>query len=894
MSLPAGLRLGPYELVAPLGAGGMGEVYRARDTRLQRTVAIKVLPEKHAAGPGARERFEREAKAISQLSHPHICALYDLGRHEGLDYLVLEFLEGETLASRLARGPLPIDEALRFGSQIAAALGAAHRNGIVHRDLKPGNVMLTRSGMKLLDFGLAKPVSGSAFSDSSQTPTRTELTQEGTVPGTVPYMAPEQIEAGTIDTRTDIFALGAVLHEMVTGKRAFEGRSTASLMAAILERDPAPLGALRPEAPAGLDHLVRVCLAKQPDERWQSADDVSRELAWIARGDSGASARTASRRLPGTGMAGAAVALLAAGALAGWLAARAALPASPPSAGGSIQRLTVVLPDGAPLAPPTATPFSYPRAGLAVSPDDSRIAYVSSEGDGVTRIMMRRADQFEPAPIAGTEGGFDPFFSPDGRWLGFFTFDTVRKVSVDGGAPLSLAAVLNAAGGTWCDDGTIYVSGDEGRSLWKVGAAGAGRAERIDLVDPAAQTSYPHCLPGSHALLVTMVATDNPARHGEPGRFLQPLTADLMSVGILDLPVRGKGPRALVAHGYAPQYAASGQIVFARSGTIMAAAFDLGRGALAGPEAAVASGVSMCSIAVPSAQFSLTSAGSLFDVPGVDQARTRLVWVDRQGRITPTAAAPDLFGSIRLSPDGRRALVEVGGLQDDVYVYDLADGRRTRITSDGKSGRRGLWNPDGRRVIFYSHQDHRWVMKPVDSDIPPEALAIDGFFTSWSPAGTLAGELDGHIWTGTLDRHPSLTGAGNEWGAQLSPDGSLLAYTSSRAGIFQVFAQPIPPTGREWQLSADFGEEPVWSRDSRELFYRKHDQWWSVSFAGGQPGPPRLLFRGAFFNALGPSYDVAPDGRFLVAQTPAAGPIRELRWTRNWTSEVRSVLAAPR
>ncbi|HET8948733.1 MAG TPA: serine/threonine-protein kinase, partial [Candidatus Polarisedimenticolia bacterium] len=300
MSLPAGLRLGPYELVGQLGAGGMGEVYRARDTRLQRTVAIKVLPEKHAAGPAARERFEREAKAISQLSHPHICALYDVGRHEGLDYLVLEFLEGETLASRLARGPLPIDETMRFGSQIAAALGTAHRNGIVHRDLKPGNVMLTRSGVKLLDFGLARAVPGSgapADRGSSQAATRTELTQEGTIPGTVPYMAPEQIEGGTIDARTDIFALGAVLYEMVTGKRAFEGKSTASLMAAILERDPAPLAEVRLESPAALDHLVRVCLAKTPDDRWQSADDVSRELAWIARGGRETLARrTDSRR----------------------------------------------------------------------------------------------------------------------------------------------------------------------------------------------------------------------------------------------------------------------------------------------------------------------------------------------------------------------------------------------------------------------------------------------------------------------------------------------------------------------------------------------------------------------------------------------------------------------
>jgi hypothetical protein len=302
----------------------------------------------------------------------------------------------------------------------------------------------------------------------------------------------------------------------------------------------------------------------------------------------------------------------------------------------------------------------------------------------------------------------------------------------------------------------------------------------------------------------------------------------------------------------------------------------------------------MSSIAVPAAQFALTSAGSLFDVSGTDQARTRLVWVDRQGRVVPTAAAADLFGTLRLSPDGGRALLEVGGLQDDVYVYDLANGRRTRITADGRGGRRGMWHPDGRQVVYYSETEHRWMIVPVDSDASPDPMTIDGYFTAWSPAGTLAGEQDGHIWTGNLERRPTITGDGHEWGAQVSPDGSLVAYTSSRTGIFQVFAQPIPPTGREWQVSTDFGEEPVWSRDSRELFYRKHDQWWSVPFAGRRPGTPRLLFRGVFFNTLGPSYDVAPDGRFLLAQSPATGPIREVRWTRNWTSALAPRRPAPR
>jgi serine/threonine-protein kinase len=880
MTLPNGLRLGPYEIVAPLGAGGMGEVYRARDTRLQRTVAVKVMPEGAASTPDALRRFEREARAISRLNHPHICALYDVGRHEGRDYLVLELLEGETLADRLVRGALPLEQALRIGVEIADALGAAHRHGIVHRDLKPGNIMLTRAGVKLLDFGLAKPLAatagtgdaGAGAADLTSLSTRTRLTQQGIVLGTLPYMAPEQVEGQDTDARTDIFALGAILYEMATGRMAFEGKSQASLTAAILEREPVPIVDLRPGTPSSFDHLVRTCLAKRPDDRWQNADDIGRALSFIER--SGREERGTAA--PRSGVMAAAGGLLLAGILLGWFGGwlREALLGRPAvSAAAAItRRFSIVLPDSAPLAPPSATPFGYLRASMAVSPDDSLIAYVAAAEGGQTRIFMRRADRFDPEPIPGTEGGFDPFFSPDGRWLGFFTFDSVRKVAIDGGAPLTLAAVVNPVGGTWCDDGTIYVAGEEGYSLWRVDGSGTSRREQavpVPLGDRAPY-SYPNCLPGGRALLLTVFdrQPDEPA------------------VGVLVLGEKDARPHRLLARGYAPQYAA-GRIVFARSGSLMTAPFDPVRLTITGPETAALGGVSMCSVAIPAAQYALSSHGSLLYLSGVDQARTRLVWIDRQGRVSPTAAAPELFGTVRLSPDGRRALVEVGAVQDDVYVYDLTDGRRIRITSDGKSGRRGMWHPDGRRAIFFSEADHRWVIKPVESDVAPEPLEkVDGFFTSWSAAGTLAGERDGRIWIGTFDRQTTVTASGNEWGAAVSPDGRRLAYTSSRTGSYQVFAQPIPPTGHEWQLSSDFGEEPVWSSDSRELFFRRHSQWWSVPFATGEPGPPRLLFQGAYFNALGPSYDVAPDGRFVMALPPASGPVRELQWIEGWTASL--------
>src|SRR5262245_558739 len=429
MTFAPGARLGPYEIVAPLGAGGMGEVYRARDTRLERLVAIKVLPQRLSSSPEVRQRFEREAKTISQLSHPHICALYDVGHQDGVDYLVMELLDGETLADRLAKGALPVDQTLRCGIEIAHALGKAHRQGIVHRDLKPGNVMLTRSGVKLLDFGLAKalpsPSRTSPGGGLTSLPTRTDLTQEGTILGTIQYMAPEQVEGQEADARTDIFALGTVIYEMTTGRRAFEGRNSASLMAAILEREPAPMASLRPQAPPALGHLVRVCLSKRPDERWQSADDVGSTLSWIAQAGEGSAAdrKSGSRKWS---TIGAGVAMLLAGGLLGLLAARlggafAGHPSSP--AARIVHRLSIPLPASAPLAPPSATPFNYLRPSMAVSPDESLLAYVSEAGMGGTQIYVRRADQYDSTPIPGTEGGFDPFFSPDGQWLGFFTFD---------------------------------------------------------------------------------------------------------------------------------------------------------------------------------------------------------------------------------------------------------------------------------------------------------------------------------------------------------------------------------------------------------------------------------------------------------------------------------------
>jgi eukaryotic-like serine/threonine-protein kinase len=897
-----GRQLGPYIISEKLGEGGMGEVYRARDTRLDRTVAIKVLPASFVEAPDRRARFEREARAISALNHPHICTLHDVGRHEAIEYLVMEHLDGESLADRLRRGPLPLDQVLRHGADIAGALAAAHRADIVHRDLKPGNVMLTKQGVKLLDFGLAK-LRAREPSGVASVSTRLEgkLTGEGTLLGTVPYMAPEQLEGSEADARSDIWALGTVLYEMATGKPAFEGKSHASLIGSILRDTPAPVRVLQPHAPAALEHVVNGCLEKDPDNRWQSARDVERELRWIGHeGGSGAGARRQSRA--NAVLATALVGGVVAGTALGWLAARQTAPATP-TAPAQVQRLSIVLPEEASLAPSSATPFNYLRQAFAVSADETQIVYVGRARDGRTQLFLRRADGYDPAPVAGTEGGFDPFFSPDGAWIGFFTFDSLLIVSLKGGTPLTVTSVVNPVGGTWCDDGSIYFAADEGDELWQLENAGTGAqvARRIAISDM--ESAYPHCLPGSTGLLVTMTTMRVDSSSGtslERPRLAPyiPLSADYAGVGLLRLPARDSSPVPLVPRGYAPQYAPSGHIVFARGGSLVGVPFDLNDLRVTGAESTVLGNVRMNSVSVKAAQFAITRKGSLLYVPGTDHSRTELVWVDRQGEIEHSAAAPDLFGTLQLSPDGRRVAVEVGGIQDDIYVYDLFGGRRIRVTSEGNGGRRAVWHPDGRQVVFRSIAARQGLIKHVESDAAPEPMPLpEHFVTSWSARGPIAGVHQDRIWIGSLEQQTMMTsaGRGRAWGAVLAPDATFVAYTSSRTGTFQVFVQPNPPTGQEWQVSSDFGEEPVWSRHSRELFFRRHNQWWSVPFDGGTPGPATLLFEGPFFNAFGPSYDVAPDGRFLMALPPAASEAtRELLWVEGWTRDLIARVADTR
>ncbi len=434
MALANGTKLGPYEIVAPIGAGGMGEVYRARDTRLDRTVAIKVLPPHLSEKTEARQRLEREAHAISALSHPHICTLYDIGQQDGIDYLVMEYLEGETLAQRLTKGPLPLEQVLLYATEIADALDKAHRKGVTHRDLKPGNIMLTKTGTKLLDFGLAKVVVGAGLAPPRATPASplhelpTEgkpLTAEGAILGTLQYMAPEQLEGKEVDARTDIFAFGAVVYEMVTGKKAFEGKSQASVIAAILERDPPAMSTLQPMTPPVLDRVVKKCLAKEPEKRWQSANDLTDELKWIAEGGSQV-ALAPTPAVKGIRAPGRRALILGLGALLlGAVIASLAVWSLKPSPPRPITRTVITLPPGERLA-------GLDLPAVALSPDGTHLAYVASRSGGVQQLYLRAMDSLEARPIPGTEGAVNPFFSTDGQWLGFFAGGKLKKVSVSG------------------------------------------------------------------------------------------------------------------------------------------------------------------------------------------------------------------------------------------------------------------------------------------------------------------------------------------------------------------------------------------------------------------------------------------------------------------------------
>ena len=889
MPLASGTRLGPYEIASLIGAGGMGEVYRARDTRLDRTVAIKVLPSHLAADPERRERFEREARVVSSLSHPHICTLYDVGRQETaqgpVDFLVMEYLQGVTLAERLEKGALPVETSLRHAIEIADGLDKAHRQGIVHRDLKPGNVMLTRAGATLLDFGLAKlrGDGAGAAAESAVSSLQTQqkpLTQEGTLVGTFQYMSPEQLEGREPDARSDIWALGLVLYEMLTGRRPFTGKSQASVIAAILRTDPPPIATLTPLVPPGLDRVVTACLAKDPDERWQCAHDLKRELSFIASGGPQADAAIPSARRGGPPwpvVAGLAALLALAAGLGAYRLGR-----SSPEPARPVMRFVAALPEGEAL-------FLGRGSALALSPDGKRLVYLGGPA-GTRQLFVRALDQLEATPLPGTEGADAPFFAPDGEWVGFLAAGKLKKVPIGGGPALTLCDAPDGRGGSFGPDDTIVFTPGNFTGLVRVSASGG---TPVPLMTPDSSTGerthrWVQVLPGGQAALFTV---------GIAGGT----SFDEARIGVVTL-ATGKA-RLLSEHGFYARYTSSGHLLYLRGDTLLAAPFDLGRLEVTGASVPVLEGLR--TNASGGAHFSVSGTGALAYIPGgALEADRGLVFVDRKGNVEPVSDERRDFMFPRISPDGRHVAVSTRVGTPDIWVLDVERGAFARLTSGPGNRTVPAWTPDGRRITYWSGLPGRsgslyW--KAADGSGSQEELLpgrSSGLTASWSPdARYLAYEerdAQGgwNVWVMPLtgDRQPRafVSTPADELGPAFSPDGRWLAYHSNESGRVEVYVQAFPGPGGRFQVSNQGGENAVWARNGRELFYRTGTKMMAVDVSSGPTpriGAPRLLWERRFLEGV---YDVHPDGRFLMIQPrEEKRPPSQFTFVLEWWSELR-------
>ncbi|HKB72063.1 MAG TPA: protein kinase [Thermoanaerobaculia bacterium] len=892
MTLAAGAKLGPYEVIAPLGAGGMGEVYRARDTRLGREVAVKVLPSHLSDNAELKQRFEREAKAISALSHPHICALYDVGNEAGVEYLVMEYLEGETLADRLTKGPLPADQTLRFGIEIADALDRAHKQGIVHRDLKPGNVMLTKSGVKLLDFGLAKHRAlgvDSQISQLSSLPTEAtpaNLTERGTIMGTFQYMAPEQLEGKDADARSDIFAFGCVLYEMASGRKAFSGKSRASMIAAILERDPAPISSIVPMTPPALDRVVKTCLAKEPDDRFQTAHDVKLQLEWIVEGGSqaGAPAIVVSRRRSRERWAWIAAGILGIAALAlGALVWRAAgRPAE------IIQ--TSIL-------PPEKSSFDFSSGAMALSPDGRRIAFVAPDPSGKSVLWVRALSGLSAQPLAGTDGAKYPFWSPDSARIGFFVGAKLKKIDASGGPAETVCDALDGRGGSWNRDGTIVFAPNFNTGLSKVAAAG-GTSVPITKLDASRKENthrWPWFLPDGRHFLYADRTTGSGT---EPERTS-------VWVGGLD----GKTVELLHDVEAQAQYA-SGHLLFVREGTLLAQRFSPGSRKLAGDAFPVAEHLQNLS-GYSLSMFSASQAGALVYMGGGSLGLSQLAWLDRSGRQIETIGNPGMIARPKLSHDEKRVAMDVrdpSSANVDVWVFDIARRTQTRLTFAPGFDGYPIWSPDDSRVIFSSDRKNPGDLyekssagtgeeRPVlasDALKAPFSWTADGSRIGFQTFSTKAAAQSGDLWTFSFADQkaaPYLQTDFNEGEPVFSPDGKWIAYVSNESGKNEIYVRTFPDTGGKWQISTSGGEDPLWSRDGSEIFYDLGTKLMSVPVKTApafEAGTPQLLFEARFRPDNGVQYDVARDGkRFLVDQDVTQSAEAPVTLVQNWLAKKR-------
>jgi serine/threonine protein kinase len=885
MTLPAGSRLGPYEILSAVGAGGMGEVYKARDTRLDRTVAVKLLPARLSENPAFRQRFEREAKTVSQLTHPHICTVHDVGNQDGVEYLVMEFLEGETLSDRIAKGPLPLDQVLRYGIQISDALDKAHRQGIVHRDLKPGNVMLTKSGLKLVDFGLAKfadPVPGSVVSHHSVMPTQIEmgLTAQGMIVGTYQYMAPEQLEGGEADGRTDIFALGLLLYEMVTGKKAFTGKSPASLMAAILHKQPEAISSVQPMTPPALDRIVKTCLAKDPDDRFQTAHDVRLQLQWIVEGGSavGLPAPIAARRKSREKLAWALVPVAAlAAAAATVLVVR--LRSEPPRIVRSY------------LLPPEKSSFAFEFGPMALSPDGHRVAFVASSS-GNNMLWVQTLSGVSAQPLAGTDGASNPFWSPDSRFVGFFADRKLKKVEASGGPPQTLADASLGRGGSWNREGVILFVPNSRAVVHRVSASGGETSPVTKLDAGASEVSHrwPVFLPDGRRFLY--LAQNNLGTGEKNGIYAASLDG---------------GERQLLFNANSNvAYTPPGHLLFFRERTLLARPFDAKSLRFTEEAFPVAEDVQYFATWAQ-AVFAASDHGLLSYQTGVSGGWTQLTWLDRAGRPIGTVGDPGHLTTPRISNDRRRVAVRILDSQSvgDIWIYDLERNTRARFTFDPADDFGPLWSVDDSRVVFSGARKSPGDLYQRDSGgtAKEEPLLSTNAFKmplDWSPDGrVLLFQVDDpekpthmDLWTYSAadgKGTPFLQSAANETLGRFSPDGRWIAYVSNESGKEEVYVVPFPGPGGGWQISTAGGRAPIWTRGGREIVYQAPgDEIMAVDVSTAptfQAGIPKALFKTHLRPPPGGQFDVTPDGeRFLVNLRPVEQVSDPMTLVQNWAA----------
>jgi serine/threonine protein kinase/Tol biopolymer transport system component len=895
MSIPAGTRLGPYDIEALIGAGGMGEVYQAHDRKLGRNVAIKVLPEQFARDPERLARLQREAKMLAALNHPNIATVYGFEESDGTHYVVMELVPGDTLEQRIKRdGPLPVTGALQIATQIAEALEAAHNSdkGIIHRDLKPANVKLTPHGrVKVLDFGLAKAFAADSSTDNtSNSPTLSALpTIEGAIMGTAAYMSPEQARGKPIDKRSDIWALGCVMYELLSGKRAFAGDNTAEIISRVLQREP-DWQELPDSTPARIHSLLKRCLQKDQNLRLRDAGDARIEMQEILTAPpdpepvAAIQAGTSRSRINASVWIATCLLLAVLTGIVVWRfkpepgnaprrEARFLLPVSPDLEKNNVRQLL--------------------DSPMVLSPDGDYFVFTGQQ-DGKSQLYLGSIGETGTKTVQGSDGALWPFFSPDSRWLAFFSHGKLRKVSISGGLPSVLCDAPSGRGGSWSEQGFIvFGPSARGTGIYEVSANGGAPKPITTLDVDKGETSHrlPEVLPGGDIVLYTAYG------------------ATYQDVSIVALSLKTNERKVLIEGASFPHYVSTGHIVYVQPklpGVVMAVAFDPAGLRLSGTPVPILENV--LTNRGDSAQWAISRSGMLLYEPGgLQEAANDLVWVDRKGNASPTGAPRSRsYTHPRISPDGHRIVVSMGGAQTALWIYDLIGKTFTRLTFEGNNGW-PVWTPDGKHITYASNRSQPWTLfsKAADGSGKEESLAgTRGNPYSWTPDGKLLA-YNGETSSTHQDilllslaeerkSQPFLKTPAEEMDAYFSPDGHWIAYVSNESGHDEVYVQTYPPSGGKWQISTEGGREPAWTGNGRELLYRNGDAMMAATITTEpvfQAAPPRTLFRGNFELAsdVSRNYDIADDDQRLLMLQPSelqATP-PQFNVVLNWFEELK-------